>query len=252
MTKVLWAVSMKTQAAKARILANAKAIGATHVCIRTDNVLLAGAIKPFHAAGLKVYGWRWPAVTPGPHTAAHYYAMDEAHHVTTVLMPAGLDGYIADIESDGPAHPDNDWDNASHATLAHDFCTAIKGAAPPGFHFGVTSGCRQPTGNPHIPWSVFAAAADALYPQAYWRAALDAGPTAIHGGSPAASHAKAKAAWGPIAAGKPLHCMAGEVHLATAAEIAAYGATLAAGEARHFYCDDPAVTPALLAAMKAT
>jgi len=256
MTKVLWTVDMGTAARQAQLLADAQAIGATVVCIRSDNVLLPGAIPTFHAAGIAVRAWRWPAVMPGPHTAPHYYAMDEAAYITGTLMPAGLDGYIIDAESD-PGSPINAWDGPGTTALANAFCNAITGAVAAGtptcpgpFTFGVTAGCRQPSNNPGIPWAVFAAACDAVYPQAYWRAALPA-VTAINGGTPALAQARAIAAWTPIAGGDTIRCMAGELNLVTAAEITGYGAACAGQDELHFYTDVPGIDPGVLAAANA-
>lgn len=257
MTKVLWVVDMKSAASQARLLADAKAMKASHICVRSDNATLPAAIGKFHAVGLKVFAWRWPAVTPGPHGAAHYYALDEARYLTTALMPAGLDGYIVDVESDRAGQA-NDWDSAAHAGLATEFCQTIRAAITLGvptcaqpFHFGATAGCRQPTNNRHIPWAAFAHACDALYPQAYWRAELAGGPTAINGGTPAAARSKAIAAWTPIAAGKPLRHMAGEIALATAAEITAYGGANAGQGGLHFYTHAAELKPAVMAAIAA-
>jgi hypothetical protein len=257
MTKVLWTVDMSTAALQAALLADAQAAGATIVCIRSDNATLPAAIAPFHAAGISVWAWRWPAVLPGPHGAPHYYAIDEANYVVGVLMPAGLDGYVADIESDGPGQV-NDWDAGAHQPLAANFCNLITGAVAAGaptcpgpFRFGLTAGCVQPTNNRNIPWATFVAASDTLYPQTYWRAALAGGPTDIHGGTPQSSRAKALTAWGPISGGKPIIGMAGEIDLATPAEIAGYGAITGGQAEQHFYADGPAVTAPILTAIAA-
>ncbi len=236
---------MNAGADQAQVLARAQQMGATAVCVRTDNAALPAAIPVFHAAGIGVRGWRWPAVQPGPHGAPHYYALDEAQYLTTVLMPAGLDGYVFDIESDGPGQV-NDWSAAAHQPLAQAFCTQITNAIAAGvptcagpFRLGLTAGCQQPApgNNPNIPWATFVQSCDALYPQAYWRASLPGGPKPIHGGTPESSFGKATVAWSPIAAGKPLVCMAGELGLITAQEIAAYGEIAANQEELHFYAD---------------
>lgn len=257
MAKILWTVEMGSAALQAQLLAHAQASGATVVCVRSDNALLAGAIPTFHAAGIDVWAWRWPAVLPGPHAAPHYYAVDEANYVVGTLMPAGLDGYVADIESDAPGQV-NDWNSAAHQPLAAQFCGIITAAVAAGaptsanpFRFGLTAGCAQPTNDPAIPWPTFVAACDALYPQSYWRAALAGGPTHINGGTPQAAQARAQGAWNGISGGKPLIFMAGELNLATPNEINDYGAITAGQADRHFYADDPSVTGPQLAAVAA-
>ena len=125
--KVLWIVTMN-QAAETRLLQHAQASGADAVCIRTDNSRLPNAIGRFKQAGFKVYGWRWPAVTPRPSSTTHYYADDEAGYVVDKLIPAGLDGYIMDPESDNNS-PSNDWNKTGTKPLAQGFCDAIRNGA---------------------------------------------------------------------------------------------------------------------------
>jgi hypothetical protein len=255
MGKVLWIVGMGA-ADQARLLAHAQTVGADTVCIRSDNdATLPGAIAAFHAANIAVWAWRWPAVELGPHQAPHYYAMDEADNLIKVLMPAGLDGYVIDPEADAKVTVNN-WNN--QGPLAQSFCQAVTAAIAAGvptcaapFRFGVTAGCTQPTGDPNIPWAVFAGACDTVYPQAYWRAVINNVPTKVHGGTPDSSHAKAVAAWGPVSHGLPMCCMAGELSCVTAAEIAAYGALTAGQPDRHFYTDAAGLDPAVLAAIAA-
>ena len=255
MKKVLWIVGMNAGADQAQVLTRAQQMGATAVCIRTDNAALPAAIPTFHAAGIEVRGWRWPAGQPGPHAAPHYYALDEAQYLTTTLMPAGLDGYVFDIESDHPGQV-NDWNAAAHQPLAQAFCDQIAHAIASGvptcgapFRLGLTAGCQQPSNDPAIPWATFVQACDTLYPQAYWRASLATGPTKIHGGTPQSSYGKATAAWAPIAAGKPLVCMAGELGLTTTQEIAAYGKIAANQDELHFYADLGGADAGVLAAI---
>src|SRR5271169_1520433 len=137
-------------------------------------LVLSGAIRRFHDKNIKVYAWRWPAVRQVETDSPHHYAIDEAEYVVETLIPAGLDGYIVDPESDSGRSLD-DWNKSSLAPLARSFCDTIKaGAAAAGvdhFRFGVTSGCNYPShaGKPDIPWSEFIGASDAVYPQTYWR-----------------------------------------------------------------------------------
>ena len=244
--KVIWIVDMMNSAAEDRLLRNAQTVGADAVCIRTTNSRLPGAIDRFHQQQIKVYAWRWPAVRQVQDDLTHHYAADEANYVVQRLIPAGLDGYIVDPESE-PNRAVDDWNNRSLAPLARSFCQTIKaGAAEAGidhFRFGVTSGCNYPshTGKPNIPWGEFIGASDAVYPQTYWRMTVGQGETIdINGGTPSAAINRGKAAWSPVAGGKPIIYMAGELDLITAAELAAYGVRAQAeGNTEfHFYADN--------------
>jgi hypothetical protein len=244
--KVLWVVSMN-EAAEGRLLENALTAKADIVCIRSTSNRLPGAIGRFKQRNMKVYAWRWPAVLPNAGRAPHYFAMDEANFVVEELIPAGLDGYIVDPESERNGEV-NDWNHKSLAPLARAFCKKIKDAATPTFHFGITSGCAYPSpGNrPNIPWEEFVTASDALYPQTYWgmlnshEEAVD-----INGGTPDKAIDRGLATWALIADGKPIVPMAGELDVITDGEIAAYAARLrreGINEA-HFYADSDDVPP---------
>jgi hypothetical protein len=237
---------MVESSAEDRLLHNAQAAGADAVCIRTTNARLPGAIDRFHSNNIKVYAWRWPAVRQSQGDSTHHYAVDEATYVVQRLIPAGLDGYIVDPESE-PNRAIDDWNDPSLAPLARSFCQTIKaGAAAAGvdqFRFGVTSGCNYPshTGKPNIPWTEFIGASDAVYPQTYWRATVGRGETIdINGGTPNAAITRGKTAWSAVARGKPIIYMAGELDLITPAEITAYGMRAQAEGVTefHFYADN--------------
>ena len=255
-TKVLWIVSMN-QAAEERQLKNVQTAGVQIVCIRSTSPRLPSAIGRFHQQNIKVYAWRWPAASPTESSSPHYFAMDEANFVVQQLVPAGLDGYIVDPESeaDGAA---NDWNHTALAPLARSFCKTIRdGAAAAGlanFHFGITSGCTYPSPGmrPNIPWAEFVAASDALYPQTYW-GMLNSHEDAIdiNGGSPDKAIDRGLASWKSIASGKPVIPMAGELDVIADDEIAAYGARLrqeGINEA-HFYADSDDAPPENYAAI---
>jgi hypothetical protein len=265
--KFLWIVAMNKDAEETAFAKHALAIGATGVCIRTSSTRLPSAIARFKALNMKVYAWRWPGVIPGP-SKTHYYALDEANFVATQLIPNGLDGYIADPESDGHINKEtgkplpNDWDQKKLAPIAQQFCKIIKDAAKgKTFVFGTTSGCGYPgpKGKPNIPWADFFAASDLLLPQSYWRWTHQDEKTGkdvisnINGGTPAKAVARALAAWQPKSMGKTILPMAGEVDVITPAEIADYGKELAAlGVTEgHFYTDNGNIPVLNLAAMKA-
>ncbi len=253
--KILWLISIGSNATQ-HIVQHAQAAGADTVCIRTSNPSLPAAIPVLHEAGIDVFGWRWPAVKPTPNRKSHYFADDEANYVVQKLIPAGLDGYIVDPESDHPGDT-NDWNHSSLAPLAKKFCETIKVGASgnAAFHFGITSGCTYPSAGekPFIPWAEFVAASDALYPQTYWRWTnpTTGKPQSINGGTPKAAIAIGRASWTRIAAGKPIIPMAGELNVITADEIAAYGLASAetAGEL-HFFADSDGVPANNYAAIK--
>jgi hypothetical protein len=249
--KILWTVFMRNAAEENKLLQHAQAAGATAVAVRTSNLRIAAAIGRFHAQGIKVYAWRWPACRTGS-TLPHYYAIDQANYVANTLIPAGLDGYFPDIESDNDGGL-NDWDRTGLGPLAAQFCTIIRDAAPQNFVLALTSGAGQPHNNPNIPWQQFVQGSDYLLPQTYWRMDTAQGPKNINGGTPAAALARGDQHWAPIAAGRTVVPMLGELAVVTPAEIASYGALLVArGEKRlHVYTDTGGVQAAQLAAIAA-
>lgn len=246
--KVLWIVNMDTQAVENLFVQHARSAGINTLCIRTSTNRLPGSIAALNAQGFEVYAWRWPS-------SNSLSAMAEASKVATLLIPAGLKGYIVDPESDNPG-ASNDWNQAGLGHLAHSFCATIRNAAPAGFRFGTTSGCAYPSpgGKPNIPWSEFFSASDALFPQTYWRWTASGGRRQnINGGTPANAITRGMNAWSPQAQGKPIIPMAGEIDVITAAEIAAYGQELTNRGITegHFYADSPKVPAANLAAINA-
>jgi hypothetical protein len=249
-TKVLWTVNMNSEAAEKQFAKHALAIGATAVCIRTSATRLEDSIKRFHDIGMKVYAWRWP---PSKQAGA----MKEASYVADKLIPAGLDGYIVDPESD-TAGAANDWNQDGLGPLADKFCQTIKSASSNGFVFGTTSGCAYPARNmkPRIPWKEFFTASDMLLPQTYWRwtnPSTGQRGQKINGGTPKKAISKASPSWTAKGLGKPIVPMAGEVDVVTANEIADYGAQLTSlGVAEgHFYTDNGKIPVSNLAALKA-
>jgi hypothetical protein len=199
---------------------------------------------------MKVYAWRWPS-------ASRAGALKEASNVADNLIPAGLDGYIVDPESDRAGAP-NDWNRPGLGPLAAEFCSTIKNAAGSTFVFGTTSGCAYPAANmkPKLPWKEFFTASDVLLPQTYWRWTNPSTGKAgqkINGGTPAAAIAKGVPAWKAVPPSRPIVPMAGEVDVVTPDEIADYGTALAAMNVKegHFYTDNGKIPVANLAAMQA-
>lgn len=246
MKRALWITSLNSGAIDGIIDRSSEA-GVGLLCIRTTSSALPRAINAFKKRGLQVYGWRWPAVKPGPHSAPHYFAEDEAAYVAKVLIPEGLDGYIVDPESDGPGEID-DWNDTKHTALATGFCAQIRDAAPATFHFGVTSGCEYPINHTRIPWTAFVSYADALYPQTYWRSSTSG---SILGGTPASSFTRGIAAWSKIANGKPIVAMAGELTVALPQEIREFGNLARAHkqDIAHFYADASGLSSAVIKAI---
>ena len=244
--KFLWIVNMDTQAIETQFAKHALAIGASGVCIRTSSARLATSIKNFKQIGLRVYGWRWPSAT----TAG---ATSEANRVAKTLIPAGLDGYIIDPESDGPGA--NDWNKPGLGPLAANFCKIIRTAGGKKFVIGTTSGCAYPSpgSKPNIPWKEFFAASDILLPQTYWRWTNNGKVSDINGGTPAKAIKRGMAAWQPMAQVTPILPMLGEADVVTPDEIAKYGDELAGLKVSegHFYTDNGRISVPNLAAIQA-
>jgi hypothetical protein len=254
--KILWALDVHTEKSEERLFGHADAAGCNVVCVRTPSKRLPGLIPRAHARHLQVYAWRWPAVRPQPRSRTHYFADDEAAFVANKLVPAGLDGYIVDPESDS-AGAVNDWNDKTHIRLAERFCKSIRDAAKgtPSFRFGTTSGCSYPKPNnrPNIPWAAFNAASDVLLPQSYWRVMTNKGPRRANGGTPAVAVRNGFDAWGLIPHHAQIVPMAGELQLVETDEIAAYAAAMKAAGVRefHIYIDGVDTSAKKLAAIRA-
>ena len=245
--KVLWIVNMDSQAHEAAFAIHALACGANMVCIRTSSKRFPATIGRFKALGMAVYAWRWPSVIPARTKA-------EADYVAKKLIPAGLDGYIVDPESDGTGR--NDWNQPGLEQLAADFCSIIKNAAAgKPFVFGTTSGCAYPGpgGKPNIPWKEFFSASDVLLPQTYWRWTHNGKVGNINGGTPARAIVRGMTAWQPKSIGKPILPMAGEIDVVKPGEIVDYGIELQRMNVQeaHFYTDNGKIPVLNLAAMRA-
>jgi len=143
-SKFLWIVNMNTETSETAFSKHALAIGATGVCIRTSSKRFPGTIKRFHDLNMKVYAWRWPS-------ASKVGALNEAKNVAKNLIPAGLDGYIVDPESD-KAGAANDWNRSKLAPLAAEFCSTINGGTPAAaITKGVPAWKAKSLGKPIIP-----------------------------------------------------------------------------------------------------
>jgi hypothetical protein len=238
-TKVLWVVSGDPTI----LLRRVKTLGVGAIAVRTDNAWLAGSISQFHVAGVKVYGWRWPGVRSS-NDPPNYYAPDQADFVVRTLIPAGLDGYIADIESDGALHPARDWNSRALGPLADGFAKAISNAGKKqkaDFIFGLTSGYDFPTAFPQIPWDAFLAYCGAVYPQIYWRGD---GGVPVAGGTPQSAYTRTLTSWNTLALGAiPIVPIIGQISSITAQSISDFATIMNANKMTevHFYCDEPGI-----------
>ena len=182
-TKVLWIENL-TEGNLDKIVKQIEASKVTGVCVRTESLIFPGLIAKFKTEmKLKVLGWKYPHVLkpagePDPSKPPKaLYAAYEADYVVQTLIPAGLDGYIMDIEShDNKDGPDaGDWDRQDLARdidkLAESYTTTLKKAAincgrP--FSIGFTSHSNCFNVYPKTPWDRFKAVTDVMYPQTYW------------------------------------------------------------------------------------
>lgn len=236
--KTLWIAFEHTAA---DLIAKAKLMGASAVAVRTmnpsnDNPLDKLTIARYHEAKLKVYGWMFPAIEPGRYENFRY-AKDEADHVATKLVPAGLDGYFFDPEGHDRGKPRN-WDQQGLDDLAKYWCMTIKAAVPAGqpFLFGLSSHFKGRSNYPKLPWSIFVQHCDIMLPQSYWRM-LDDGHEHEIGHGPQKNYAAGKAEWATFAQGKPVIPMAGELGLVTRNEIEEH-VRAAAGRDLHLAATD--------------
>jgi hypothetical protein len=211
------------------LIQKATYIGAAAVAIRTVNPITGALITKCHKAGLKVYGWLFPAIVPKPPTGR--YADDEAQHVANDLIPAGLDGYFADPEGTSKGDPRN-WDQPGLDNLASNFCNTILGAVPAGrtFQFGLTSHYRARHVYPDLPWKSFLSSCDILVPQSYWLFRDEDGQIKPEGNGPAANYRDGMAEWGRLGGRGKIIPMAGELGVVAEDELNIYAQT-AAGRA---------------------
>ena len=235
-SKVLWVVNYDKLD---DFYAEATEIGVTGVAIRSDNNLIA-AIKKFKAAGVNVYGWRWPS----SQTDA---CMKEAEKIGDLLANHGLDGYFVDPE--GAKGKPYDWDRPGLGNLASDFMGTLRQAGP-SKRLGVTSHYLAKFCFPSIPWSAFFAHADVLLPQSYWRSTEGI----IGHGDPGDNYSVGIDRWkrtgGMVDKIVP---MGGELGSTTAKELNSH---VAAASARgidelHFYASEPTVKQVVWEAVRA-
>ncbi|MEM5341485.1 hypothetical protein [Paraburkholderia azotifigens] len=230
-SKTIWVVNYDDVQ---KFLEKVVEIGATSVAIRTDNDMLK-AIKAFHQVGIKVFGWRWPAVFKDP-------AMNEAKKVVA-LLEQGLDGYFVDPEGDrDEKHKRINWDQSNLEKLAANFCESIVSTqAATGKPFGVTSHYRANLVFPKLPWHAFFKHATVFLPQAYWRT----GHGIVGHGDPADNYARSIEAWSNAGAPSDVIVpMAGELSHSSAAEIDQYVAAAKSHKIKdlHFYAYEKSVT----------
>src|SRR5205085_6648539 len=99
----VWEPARTEGGSVAALVARARAVGLTHLYVRTGSTwdgfqngpYLDQILPAAHAAGLKVYGWDFPKLASAPDDVGR--AMTALHHIA----PGGdhLDGFAADIET---------------------------------------------------------------------------------------------------------------------------------------------------------
>ncbi len=235
-TKILWVVNY---ASLDDFFDTARSMRATGVAIRSDNSLI-NAIPKFHAAGIKVYGWRWPSAQADP-------AMNEAAKISKLFTEHDLDGYFVDPEqARGKPY---DWDCTGLNNLARDFMATLRQAGP-NKRLGVTSHYLAKFTYPKIPWAQFFEFADVFLPQSYWRSA--GGP--IGHAIPADNYAVGIDRWkrtGAMAGN--IVPMAGELGSSTPSEINEYvrAAADTGINELHFYASEASVKQGVWSAVAA-
>jgi hypothetical protein len=270
--KVLWVEDLNGPDTEKEMLDNAHAIGATSLCIRTVSTILAASIPRYKSdLGFKVYGWRYPqsidrgavnnSDTKPPNNS---FAPNEATYVVNTLIPAGLDGYIMDIESangQGNPTPWRDWDRANDPkvkTLAINYAQALRKAADTcgrPFLLGFTSHANAFNIYKGTPWEPFIDASDVLFPQTYWRYwntdLKPPAPSIENGGTPKSAVAVGYADYSQW--GKLIIPLGGEMFVALKGEMAAFGQELSNRGITegHFYTSTAKINPVVLGEIKA-
>jgi len=178
-------------------------------------------------------------VNSSPNPPYNSYATSEAAYVVNTLIPAGLDGYIMDIESangHGNPTPWRDWDRKNDAalkTLAASYAQTLRKAADTcgrPFLLGFTSHANAFNIYPGTPWEPFIEASDVLFPQSYWRMWVDAQentpahPVEENGGTPKSAVAVSYADYAQW--NKPIIPIGGEMFPAKIGEMALFGQEL--------------------------
>lgn len=266
--KTLWIEFMNNDNL-ARVKSDIAATGVNGICVRTEATILPGLMHTFkNDMGLKVYGWMYPRVVkktdhPDPTKPAKgYYAAHEADYVAHTLIPAGLDGYIMDIEShndDGPKDADWDRNDIDLTPLAQYYTTTIKNAAVQSgrpFLIGFTSHANAFNIYQGTPWAPFLAITDVMFPQTYWRRLTSGGCVEQnidpHTGKGSPEHALKIGDADYRQWNKPIIPIAGEIRCSTADEIKRFGALMAARGVTegHFYVSYDGIKPDVLAEIK--
>ena len=248
MRKVLWVVEDDESA----LVAAANYVRAQALCIRSTNAWLPGAIPALKKQGFDVYAWRWPTPQPIPaaNDSIHWSAMNEAQFVKG-LIDVGLDGYVVDPECDNQTDK-SCWNDTSLATLANQFCDAIKlygQQKNPSFMFGITSGGQYPKSFPDIPWSAFVAHADVLLPQCYWYA----DGSSENGGTPQAAYSICMPLWKAIGPSVRVVPIIGDITAVQASDIQAYQGIISSNNISeiHFYAFQSGMSQANLDQLRA-
>ena len=183
--KALWAEAIIDAPSLARLKQHLTATGANLLCIRTNSPYIPQLITQLHAAGIGVFGWRWPHARPSDPNNPNgdsVFAPNEMNRVIG-LINQGLDGYIFDIESNNDNAP-NDWQRPNNraqvaAAMVAGIAQAFKNRNK-AYTLGLTSHQWGFSNYPDIPWQIFLDECNALFPQTYWRTDMGNGAKACN------------------------------------------------------------------------
>jgi hypothetical protein len=149
----------------AAMIARAKAVGLSHIFVRTGSSwdgfnggpFLSQLLPAAHAAGIKVYGWDFPSLVDWPGD------IRRAGTAIAFRTPSGqsIDGFTADIET---IH------EGTHITPlgAQAYGTALRQMVGPSYLLVVAVPRPSPQINPIYPWDSVVGPFDAIAPMIYW------------------------------------------------------------------------------------
>lgn len=145
------------------IVARAKAVGLTHLYVRTGSTwdgfnaaaFLDRIVPAAHAAGLRVYGWDFPRLLAPLDDVAR--AKAAIQHRTPGKQR--IDGFAADIETQSEG-------TAISAAAAAQYGSALRDVVGPSFPLIATVPRPSPAQN--YPYTEVVASFDAIAPMVYW------------------------------------------------------------------------------------
>ena len=122
---------------------------------------MAGVVRMFQAAGLKVWGWHYIYGGVYVSKSDQFYVegplpADEADFARQQVQALNLDGYIIDAEKE--------WKGMNQKLRAKTFMDRLRGIGVP----VALCSYRFPSLHPQFPWAEFLAGCDLHMPQVYW------------------------------------------------------------------------------------